>query len=986
MKTIVRKSTFAPVISAFKHQSLFRVGQSTIRQALFFLPLLALSGSLLAQAANSTAASTTTDSSSTTTSADTNGSSLASPATPVGSPAVPAKGTKPASTAAAVTQTVSTPAPSGATSDQAGQAPSAVRVKGSIPLSEVNSASTGSSDKSPNQQLSEIVVNGVPIEQTTLPVLPSSSIYGFDTTVQDTPRQISQITPRQFQEDTITTYDDFARYAPGITQAGSRATPAAPTIRGGVAEIYQNGIQKFNPGIGFPFQANAYESADIVSGPASVIYGPTQNSAGYVDYTTKQPFFDKNHTTVNLGLGTWASGGQGGYPNFNWQIDNGGPIIKDELAYRISYQQNKADSYYDGVKNDYEDLYGALSWTPKFNKDITADWNFEYAHYDYSQWNGASRITSSLIDGNTYDGGYATPVIKTGGNYYTYNVNGPVNTPGGVWNQVNTPTAANGGNATIKTAGVAAPIQAPGTAATLVGWVLNPTNVQQQKLYGYEGTVNPTDVALADDFNTELRLHFHVEDDFDVENHSYFEYQWNKIDSRGSNYYYYHAYDFENRTEFINKWNYDFLGLNIDHQSNSGVDLRFENLEYYNSQLVNGSPYNLLDSQYTQSLSALYGGGAPIPAPGGVGTINLGGTTYNVGVAQTVQTPGGGGNTYTYPGGAGSGTGIVDDTNVQIGLYSQHNLKFDDQWGFNIGGRLTIVGANYQNPLADPLEKGSVPGGDNTTQLIPAVSASLTYKPVDWTTLYLSYEYEQAVNTATTGQFTPASGTNQLGSSQFHSDSYIYEGGAKFTFIPNKLYGSIAGYFQQREQAPNPALGVLAAAENVEGIDTSLNYQPDKHLLIGANYSYIQAHYYAYVPSASVFDPYGFVPNGTTLFQVNPSGGAYPTLPMGNYRVSATPAHNFNAYAQYQFDNGLGFRADLWAESDQNVNIYTNLRIPAQYDVDLGVFYVQPHYRAEIDFDNVTDQRNWETDIREAASFLIEKPPFSIQGKFSYYF
>jgi outer membrane receptor protein involved in Fe transport len=860
-------------------------------------------------------------------------------------------------------------------------APSAVKIKGSIPLSEVNSQSTAPSGRA-NEQLKEIVVEGVPIEQTTLPVLPSSSLYGFDTTVQDTPRQVSQITPRQFQEDIINTYDDFARYAPGITQAGSRATPAAPTIRGGVAEIYQNGIQRFNPGIGFPFQANAYESADIVSGPASVIYGPTQNSAGYVDYTTKQPFFDANHTTLNFGFGTWASGGQGGYPNFNQQIDNGGPLIKDELAYRVSYQEQEANSYYEDVKNDYEDIYGALSWTPKFNKDFTADWNFEYAHYDYSQWNGASRITPDLINNNTYDGGYATPILKQGANYYSYDVNGPVNAAGGTWHSRSTPSKANGGNSSIT--GAATPSAA--TPLTLVGWVLDPSNVQQQKLYGYEGTINPADVALADDFNTELRLHFHVDDDFDIENHSFFEYQSNKINSRGSNYYYYNTDDFENRTEFIQKFHYDLLGLNVDHQSNTGVDLRFESLQYYNSQLVNGSSYNLLDPDSTQTLSQLYGGGTPIPAPTGKGTIVIGGVTYPIAVTPTVVTPGGGGNNYTYPGGAGSGTGTVDDDDVQIGLYTQHNLKLTDQWGFNLGGRATIIGASYTNPLSNSAPAGSFAGGDNTTQVIPAVSASLTYKPVDWTTLYLSYEYEQAVNTSTTGQFTPSAGTNQLGSSQFHSDSYIYEGGAKFTLIPNKLYGSISGYFQQREQAPNPALGVLAAAENVDGVDTSINYQPDKHLLIGANYSYIQAHYYAYVPSASAFDPYGFSPNGTTLFQVNPSGGAYPSLPLGSYRVSATPANNFNAFAQYQFDNGLGFRADLWAESDQNINVYTNLKIPAQYNVDLGVFYAQPHYRTEVDFLNVTDQRNWETDIREAASFLIEKPPFSVQGKFSYYF
>ncbi len=865
-------------------------------------------------------------------------------------------------------------------------APTAVRIKGSIPLSEVNSQGTAPSGKTA-EQLQEIVVEGVPIEQTTLPVLPSSSLYGFDTTVQDTPRQVSQITPRQFQEDTITSYDDFAEYAPGVTQAGSRATPAAPTIRGGVAEIYQNGIQKFNPGIGFPFEANAYESADIVSGPASVIYGPTQNSAGYVDYTTKQPFFDANHTTVNLNMGTWASGGQGGYPDFSQQIDNGGPIIKNELAYRISYQQQEADSYYDYVKNDYNDLYGALSWTPSFNKDFSADWNFDYTHYDYSQWNGTDRITQNLINNGTYITGQATPVIKEGTKYYVENPNGTFNVRSyngnGNFNPTGTNVATIPGNSNTGAG-----------AGSIVGWVLSPANARTQSIYGYEGDIQPQDLALADLFNTELRLHFHVDDDFTIENHSYFEYQWNKITSRGSNYYYYTTYDFENRTEFITKKDFDFLGLQVEDQANSGLDLRFESLDYANVTSVNGSPFDLTQSAYNDTLSQLYGGGTVIPAPNGIGTIKINGVTYYVKVTPTVAVPGAGGNIYASPGGtiAGSGTGTVDDQDTQIALYSQHNLKFDDQWGFNVGGRVTLINANYTNPLPDA-EANSVaagsysnPGGDSTNQIIPAVSASLTYKPVDWTTLYLSYEYEQALNTSTTGQFTPSNG-NQLGSSQFHSDSYLYEGGAKFTFIPNQLYGSIAGYYQSRALAPNPALGELAAQENVDGVDASLNYQPDKHFLVGANYSYIQAHYQAYDPSPAIWDPYGFEANGTTVFQVSPSSAAYPKLEQGNYRVSATPNNNFNAFAQYQLDNGLGVKAKLWVESDQNVNIYeSNLRIPAQYQLDLAAFYAQPRYRGEVDFDNVTDQRNWETDIREAAGFLIEKPPFSISAKFSYYF
>jgi len=821
--------------------------------------------------------------------------------------------------------------------------------------------------------LQEIVVEGVPIEQTTLPILPSSSLFGFDTTVQDTPRVISQITPQQLQNTTLNTYDDFAQFAPGVTQTGSRDTPAAPTIRGGLAEIYENGISRFNPSIGFPLDLNQYESADIVSGPASVIYGPTQNSAGYVDYTTKQPFFDKQHTTVNTTLGTWDSGGQGGHDNFSIQVDNGGPIIKDELAYRVSYQGQDASSYYEGVKNSFQDIYGALSYTPKWNKDITVDWNADFVNYDYSQWNGASRVNQDLIDNNEYIGGTATPIIKSGANYYSFD--------DGVWDQRNRPV---NGVSTIKTTGVAAP--ATGTPASLIGWVINPADATAQKLYGYQGTIDANDHAVAQDFNTELREKFNVDDDFTIENNSYYEYQWNNVESRGSNYYYYTANEFENRTEVIQKNDFDILGVHIEDQSNSGLDLRFISLDYEQLQEVYMSPYNLLLGDGSQTLSQLFGGGTPIPSIGGSksGTIVINGKTYTLtNLLASVATPGAAGN-FTAPGGPGSNT--VDDVSALYGIFTQHNFKFDDQWGFNIGGRLTVLSADYTNPLPDPAA-GSYPGGDHTVQLEPSVSASLTYKPVDWTTLYLSYDYLQALNGGTTGLFTSstAANGNQLGDAQFHSGSYLYEAGAKFTLIPNKLYSTIAGYYQARNQAPNAALGVTAAQLDVSGVDFSVNYQPDKHWSVGANYSFVQAQYIGYAPANSG-DEYGVTADGQTLFAIPTNGAAGQQLPRGSYDATGIPHNNFNAFASYQFDNGLGFKANLWAEDQQTISYYTNYKIPSQYEVDLSAFYAQPRYRGEIDFLNVTDQRNWETDINYAGSFLIEKPPFAIQGKFSLYF
>jgi len=154
---------------------------------------------------------------------------------------------------------------------------------------------------------------------------------------------------------------------------------------------------------------------------------------------------------------------------------------------------------------------------------------------------------------------------------------------------------------------------------------------------------------------------------------------------------------------------------------------------------------------------------------------------------------------------------------------------------------------------------------------------------------------------------------------------------------------------------------------------------------VGANYSFVQAQYIGYAPANSG-DEYGVTADGQTLFAIPTNGAAGQQLPRGSYDATGIPHNNFNAFASYQFDNGLGFKANLWAEDQQTISYYTNYKIPSQYEVDLSAFYAQPRYRCEIDFLNVTDQRNWETDINYAGSFLIEKPPFAIQGKFSLYF
>jgi hypothetical protein len=341
------------------------------------------------------------------------------------------------------------------------------------------------------------------------------------------------------------------------------------------------------------------------------------------------------------------------------------------------------------------------------------------------------------------------------------------------------------------------------------------------------------------------------------------------------------------------------------------------------------------------------------------------------------------------PLGGVAGAGNYESQVTQAGLYTFHEFTFDKQWTWNIGARATATYVNDTNPVNIP------PGGtgylsapnDAAMAIEPVITTSLSYKPVPWTTLYATYNYTQALNDDSGNSMGGVAPNNNgsIGSASLHSDSVLYETGAKFEFIPNQLYGSVAGYYQNRELSPVIVPGANPVYPEVEthGFETALNYQPNKNFSTGINYSWLEANYVNYNPNAGFSSPYGVTADGVTVLSA--TGSASNTYyPLGNYNV-AEPKNRIDVFANYQLDFGLGFRADLWATSEWTMtnNLAT---IPAEYNVDLGVYYTQPKWRVQIDFMNVTNQQNFEIANSDAGENLLPSEPFAIQGKFTYKF
>jgi hypothetical protein len=826
-------------------------------------------------------------------------------------------------------------------------------------------------------ELQKVVVEGVSPEASILPNRPTDSVYGLGDTVLDTPRSVYQVSKLQLQFDPIQSSTDLARYAPSVTAVTSQGIGGVPYIRGFSAEVYQDGFR-----IGRtvrPFDATtSYDSLDIVPGPGSVVYGPSSKTSGYIDWTTKQPFWDKNHTEIDLTFGTWDSGGQGGHANFSQMVDNSGPIDKD-LAYRVAYKQNEADSYYVGDQNNFEHLYAALSWHPSFNKDITVDWNFDYGNYDYNLTRGYNRVTQDLIDNQSYLGGTATPVLKSGATYYEPTFGTP-NAGVGAFVVV-TPNTTTGSISTYTPTGTAFSPGATPTG-TVQGFVLYPQNATTQKIYPYTGTENPGDPVHLSQYIAEQNATFNVDSDFTILNKSYYEHDdqhqqtFDTASLQGDQ-----ADIFENRTEFRLNEDYKAFGIDINHKSNSGFDARFvDDTSVFNVSNYLINPFDLTQSLNNLTLQNLYGITGGNPLTGVVTTANYG----NIALSPYYTV-----NGFQYPIAGTAGPTIVESKLAELGFYSFHEFKFDNQWTWSLGARLTATYASDTNPVVTPV--GGTQNAtfstvhDSTWDIEPNVTTSLSYKPVPWSTLYATYNYTQALN-EDSGAGGVGYGTGgQIGEAALHSDSVLYETGAKFEVIPNQLFASVAGYYQERTLGP-VATGTSYIFPKVQahGFESSINYQPNKNFNAGINYSWLEANYVNYNPNSSFGSPYGVVANGETVFSATSSSLTESAFARGNYRVME-PKNRVDLFASYQFDFGLGVRGDLWATDSYPIvnNVAT---IPAEFNLDLGIFYAQPKWRVQVDFLNVTDERNFALVNSDTAENIQPLEPFAVQGKFTYNF
>ena len=259
--------------------------------------------------------------------------------------------------------------------------------------------------------LDEIVVNGIKRGELILPTqVSSSSAYGIDLGVMDTPRNNSLISKAQLDALNIQNPGGFSYLTSSSYADAAFGQPNVPRIRGQYGDIYYNGMRDAFTlnGYGAPISFNDVDSIDIVKGTASVQQGPGAGVGGSIGITTKMPSFNKWSEAFEVE----ADSQQKRRASF----DVGGPV-SSSTAVRVSFASDDSGSYYYDMYFHQQSFYAAVitNFTDKYSVLVTG----EAVDTRYRENDGVNRANQALIDSGAYltgappastIGGFLTPV------------------------------------------------------------------------------------------------------------------------------------------------------------------------------------------------------------------------------------------------------------------------------------------------------------------------------------------------------------------------------------------------------------------------------------------------------------------------------------------------------------------------------------------------------------------------------------------------
>ncbi len=183
--------------------------------------------------------------------------------------------------------------------------------------------------------------------------------------MQDVPITIQALTADTLKELSLTTFDDFIKYLPNVTQNSfgpgqsniymrglslSTSANSGPGTSGSIPNVavYLDDQSASFPGHNLDVYAADFERIEVLEGPQGTLFG-SGAQAGVLRYITNKPKLDVTEGAVNAGYSYTAHGD----PNTNVDATLNLPLIPDTLAVRGVIYDESRGGYINNVPSTF---------------------------------------------------------------------------------------------------------------------------------------------------------------------------------------------------------------------------------------------------------------------------------------------------------------------------------------------------------------------------------------------------------------------------------------------------------------------------------------------------------------------------------------------------------------------------------------------------------------------------------------------------------
>ena len=754
----------------------------------------------------------------------------------------------------------------------------------------------------------------------------SDSVFGTGASILDTPRSVTVVTPEIIKKFGVRDFGDLARITAGGDRPNYYGIPGSAVLRGDFAGTFFGGMQRAFQRNEMPTSFGSLDGMDVVKGPAPGNYGPTQGG-GFVNFLPKSPYYDKLRGSLRVTVGS--------YDYYNAQVDVGAPFLlfDNPAAFRVSVTGQKADSYYNNIKNDFASVYASLKTQLSESSSIFT--GAEYYTFKSNENAGWNRVTQDLIDNGNYIIGEAVSLTSAaaGGNVLPADVPYVVMPSG----SGASPIAYGQSPAIVAPASLVATLTDAQKALLgangeyTAAYLNSGAPVATTKIDADTVLADPTDFANSKNFLYFFDYEVRPSSDLTIKNQTLLDWiDTEKLSSYG------YAFNMEqlvleNKTSFIQK----FSGV-LDSLTYGG-SLRYA----YAHQVQDyaAEPFSRRDiTNPTITANSIVLTGPQRPLTGD--TRNL----WSQGAESDLRT---------------------------LGLFSVANFKLTDTFSAVASAR--VEGAQFTVHTPDEYER-SATAGQKTAEggkNYYMVSLSPLLKLTPEISLYASGQYGTALN--------PSQGGTVTSESNF-GEPPLAEVGIKTSLMDGRFFASFSGYYTTLARFNNITNNPYGL--RTTGVEFETTYMPNEHFSLIANVTgrrtvqtnspgfRFQATQEYYTPLVAG----GLYAGGnanTDLVAANNPDTVFP----------GSPEFSANLFASFNFNSGFGVAFGPTFRGSYYHNYEHTIRLPSTQIWNANVSYRKGPVEVLFELTNVfSEDYFYGSDPTFAANTVITKAP-PIQGK-----